>query len=755
MRILHHYGRLALLAGWLLLILGNPGLPVTGVDAQAAACGQPVAILGADVAPGNQPEVLAALGVPAHALLLQETVGDERVQAHGLVPPFLLGLVAVSSVLFQSLPAGSGLHVQVNPHITLYTAQAYANALLTAGVTDASVGVAAPATQQSLGTTGLLSLLRAALVSCTAITTPRQSLAIREFVLTEALGQVLGNTAAPALMATLKLAATGTPPLSDRALEARIAQTAASQGTSVPAALSTQIIAYLHDLAASHAYAGIVARHPTIVANSPLQTTVQLGAAHGTPHIGHAAGILKSVAGTSLAVEQRDGVHRYQMGPQLLVYRNGAARTPAALQPGDHLQITYGSQGMILRIDATGTVAPGAVPQATAMPLASGTVTGTLAATVSQYVPVVALRSGNTIRSYPLAPQVVVQRNTAPIGLNALQVGDRLVLRLDASGRVIGIAASSTASSSASVPGALRDVLVPIGILGTAILLFLPLLVRRQRHPAGRHIPRAGRSQLRAPGRARASWGQMPGRIQAPLLHMAQSIPLEVGPWREAWRAPLAELVGTFFLTLAALVAGTPYAEALTLGVFVYVFGAISGSHLNPAVTIALAAARRLPAGRAVGYLVAQGGGAALARLMAPHVGPLAQAATSGAPAGEFLGVAPLLLAVLAVADQFTPAASSGVVIGAGLLAGLLTSKGILNPAIALAMGQDYSAALWAPVLGGLVFTGIFLLVVPTLAPVDAGDEQPETEQDENEDEEEEEAVEQEDPPRPTPRLTA
>ena len=51
-------------------------------------------------------------------------------------------------------------------------------------------------------------------------------------------------------------------------------------------------------------------------------------------------------------------------------------------------------------------------------------------------------------------------------------------------------------------------------------------------------------------------------------------------------KSALAELVGTFFLTLAALISGTPYIVGVTLGVFVYAIGAISGCNLNPAVSL-------------------------------------------------------------------------------------------------------------------------------------------------------------------------
>ena len=93
-------------------------------------------------------------------------------------------------------------------------------------------------------------------------------------------------------------------------------------------------------------------------------------------------------------------------------------------------------------------------------------------------------------------------------------------------------------------------------------------------------------------------------------------------------RRIVAELIGTFWLVLggcgtAVLAAGFPHlgvgfvgvalAFGLTLLTMAYAIGHISGCHINPAVTVGLAAGGRFPASEVIPYIVAQVVGAVLA----------------------------------------------------------------------------------------------------------------------------------------------
>ncbi|MGH1416388.1 MAG: aquaporin [Pelagimonas sp.] len=83
----------------------------------------------------------------------------------------------------------------------------------------------------------------------------------------------------------------------------------------------------------------------------------------------------------------------------------------------------------------------------------------------------------------------------------------------------------------------------------------------------------------------------------------------------------IAEFLGTFTLVLigcgAAVIAGADigltgisFAFGLALIAMAYGIGAVSGCHINPAVSLGMVAAGRMSVGEAVGYIIAQVAGA-------------------------------------------------------------------------------------------------------------------------------------------------
>ncbi len=182
-------------------------------------------------------------------------------------------------------------------------------------------------------------------------------------------------------------------------------------------------------------------------------------------------------------------------------------------------------------------------------------------------------------------------------------------------------------------------------------------------------------------------------------------------------RRLVTECFGTFLLGLlvhtslgSSLPVTTPVIAGLTLALIVYALGPISGAHVNPAVTLGLMSVQKISVREGSLYILSQMIGGLLALLIGNLYlgGPLAMV-TSSAPMvgiGEVLGTAVLVLAVSSVVRGHTPSQAAGFVIGTGLTLGALLasaqSNGVLNPAVALAIG---GFSLWyvvGPLVGGV-----------------------------------------------------
>jgi MIP family channel proteins len=220
---------------------------------------------------------------------------------------------------------------------------------------------------------------------------------------------------------------------------------------------------------------------------------------------------------------------------------------------------------------------------------------------------------------------------------------------------------------------------------------------------------------------------------------------------RNMARAATAEAAGTFVLVLAITsaavaaalarpVAGAPYgslavpaAGGLALAVLAASFGHISGAHLNPAVTLGLAANGRFPWAYVPAYVAAQFAGAVAAAAVtwALYGNQARTAASLGATypaagvsalrvfAAEGVVTFVLVLVIVSVAtDSRVPRGAAALAIGAALAAAIVISGPVsgagVNPARAIApmilVGRftDWWAYLAAPVLAGTLAVTLY-----------------------------------------------
>jgi len=188
---------------------------------------------------------------------------------------------------------------------------------------------------------------------------------------------------------------------------------------------------------------------------------------------------------------------------------------------------------------------------------------------------------------------------------------------------------------------------------------------------------------------------------------------------------------------------GISFAFGLVITALVYALGKVSGCHINPAVTFALAATKRFPWREVPVYWASQVGGAVLGALgiwaVFAHTGiDLGMGQTSfnedttawgQAIFAEGIGTFLLMFAILGIVDSRSPGDLAGIVIGGVVIAIIMIVGPItgasLNPA--RAFGPELVSAIgggathWGQlipvyILPGLAGAGIAAAVYDALA---------------------------------------
>ncbi len=186
--------------------------------------------------------------------------------------------------------------------------------------------------------------------------------------------------------------------------------------------------------------------------------------------------------------------------------------------------------------------------------------------------------------------------------------------------------------------------------------------------------------------------------------------------------------MGTFVLTFMValslsgkLVLPTPLAAGLALGLMVYAIGHISGSHINPAITIGLWSLKKIGTKDAIFYVIAQFIGAIIAFGVAGSIVIMPNLTVgNNLPVffGELLGTFFFGFGVAAVASDKVDPAASGLVVGGSLFLGIcfasFLSNGVLNPAVALGIDSFSLMYLIGSIVGSILGMQVFALLSGT-----------------------------------------
>jgi aquaporin Z len=203
---------------------------------------------------------------------------------------------------------------------------------------------------------------------------------------------------------------------------------------------------------------------------------------------------------------------------------------------------------------------------------------------------------------------------------------------------------------------------------------------------------------------------------------------------RQEWRRLFSELLGTFFLVLAAAGGGmmghafpgvisrtaAVTAPALTVLAIILFMGKVSGAHLNPAVSIAFALRRDFPWRRVPGYIVVQLIGATLAALFLKSVIHVSSMYGSNYPAHGYSGVAAfwmeliLTLGLVSVILGTASGAQSIGLFGALGVGGYIALAGLWGSPISGASMNP--ARTFGPDLASTTFTSYWVYIAGPIA---------------------------------------
>lgn len=200
--------------------------------AATIAPGEQRITMGADLSDAQCASIYEFFGVERGTIKeLTVTNSEERSYLEGLIPDERLGRVALSCVYITVLDAGSGIKVETN-NINWCTEQMYINAMITAGIADASVKVSAP--YPLSGTAALTGIYKAYEdITGEKLDENAKAAAAEELITTGELAEFIGSEEATRLINELKKILNNIKSMTDDEVRAEIRRIAAQCNISV------------------------------------------------------------------------------------------------------------------------------------------------------------------------------------------------------------------------------------------------------------------------------------------------------------------------------------------------------------------------------------------------------------------------------------------------------------------------------------------------------------------------------------------
>ncbi len=203
--------------------------------------------MGADLTDRQREAVYADFGIEEGSVTeLSVTNREERDYLEGLVPDGKIGSVALSCIYIKTLPAGSGLTIELH-NINYCTEDMYINALTTAGISDARVIVSAPFPVSGTGAlTGAYKAYED--ITGNSLSSLAKAAGAEELVLTGELAEYIGSEDATQMISELKSMLDKTQGMTDNEVRAEIKNLAELYNVSLTSAQIEQVLSLVRKL---------------------------------------------------------------------------------------------------------------------------------------------------------------------------------------------------------------------------------------------------------------------------------------------------------------------------------------------------------------------------------------------------------------------------------------------------------------------------------------------------------------------------